>query len=278
MLVTSINGDVMNIVIGRHKTRILMGICLAVILAVIYFNYQSVKVNNSGRGIDSSVLLEIPEVSTNTDPNPILQNGSVIGDSTTSSNSEIVWLGTEEQIAELDEWQISRGWFDTSNANQDDYKTYSKEALEELAKNGDIKALHLLEKSASLSESKDLMLKAAVYGSTRAFANLINIATTEYSGSPTEIEAKETLINIAVFSTLAQMRSDFLLPLENEVLRFEKKYAVTLDDADLQLVAEKSSALYNDLERQREQLGLGKFDNSIPPVVQAYYKAQQALK
>lgn len=58
----------------------------------------------------------------------------------------------------------------------------------------------------------------------------------------------------------------------------EMDYGITPSGDELVQVLERAEEIYKNLESQRVALGLGKFDNSIPPIAEAYYRYQGFIK
>jgi hypothetical protein len=182
-----------------------------------------------------------------------------------------------QEVAQLDEvinWQEARGWYDTSNNTQDDYKTYSDDTLRQLAESGDLRALHLLAQWAPEETSKELLTKAAIYGSTFALFNLSNniLAHSGITRDMSEERKRPVLIESAAHIMVATIRGDILNTKHLGINIIEGRFNMKLSDDDLELVNARAQEIYSSLESQRISLGLGKFDNSIPPAIKAYFK------
>lgn len=184
-----------------------------------------------------------------------------------------------QEFATVDEvlsWQAARGWYDTSNETADDYKTYSEEVLKQLADNGDLKALHLLARWAPLDESRALLTKAAIHGSTFALFGLSNRVDT--GGELVEKKIPEDkrrpiLIEAAAYIHVAAMRGDLKSAKFQGISSLESIYDMKLTDQDIEQVKSRAQEIYDSLESERIALGLGKFDNSIPPTIKADFRA-----
>jgi len=184
-----------------------------------------------------------------------------------------------QESAQLDEvlsWKAARGWYDTSNDTADDYKTYSEEILKQLADNGDIKALHLLARWAPLDESSRLLTKAAIHGSTFALVGLSNRVDTDgvlVEKKIPEDKRRPILIEAAAYRQVAAMRGDLMVAKFQGISFLESVYDMKLTNLDLEQVNSRAREIYDSLESERIALGLGKFDNSIPPAIKVYYRA-----
>lgn len=101
---------------------------------------------------------------------------SVKNESLSERANELIWKpGDPVLMAQLREWRETRGWFEVMGGEVvDDYKSYSREALLQLADGGDIRALQLLALRASATEYKSLLSRAAAYGSIFALTMLAN--------------------------------------------------------------------------------------------------------
>jgi hypothetical protein len=180
------------------------------------------------------------------------------------------------QVDEVLSWQAARGWYDTSNETSDDYKTYSEEVLKQLADNGDIKALHLLARWAPLDESSRLLTKAAVRGSTFALFGLSNHVDTGGELVPKKMpedKRRLALKEAAAYIQVAAMRGDLMNAKFQGISSLEFRYDMKLTDQDLEQVKNRAQEIYDSLESERIALGLGKFDNSIPPAIKVYFRA-----
>ena len=227
---------------------------------------------NQEYGVDSVGLA----LSQHSEGLPVSQEASKVKPQAINSGNEkdVIWIGDAAQNDERLAWLAARGWYDVSNNNKDDYKTYSKEALEQLANNGDLKALTLLVKGTGGSERKNLETKAAVYGSTFALVGLIR-ATLPLSAEVLSSEQKKArILEGAAYAKVAEMRGDLWPTYEDHLKEIEDgTYKEKFTDEDRQAIDAIANDIYADLESQRMALGLGKFDNSYPPLIRAYYKS-----
>lgn len=263
------------------KTPIYTLFFLLVVVAVYFYVNHATVVVEEGIHTDSNMVFEKHEMSKNISTNQSFNSDSQVANEVEKSSEDIVWKATPEQIAEVRKWRESRGWYDTSQENQDDYKSYSRDMLEQLAYTGDLKALHLLSKEMLEPEKKVLLSKAIMYGSTYAIVAMKYVEMPAYNLTgqwPADEERKKDVINAAVYPALAKMRGEVDDNPEHEFPELEEKYSVRFTEEDRQLIQKKAEKLYADLENQREQLGLGKFDNTVPPLAQAFYKSQGLLK
>jgi hypothetical protein len=199
---------------------------------------------------------------------------------TASKKEEVVWVGDPAQQQQMLKWSESRGWYDNGN-NRDDYKTYSRDTLEQFANNGDLHALTLLVKGSRGIERKNLQTKAAVYGSTFALIGLMR--TVLPSNVSSEIISNDQrhamVLEGAAYAKVAEMRGELWPTFDDHLKDIEDHYyKKPLTDEDRQAIITIANNIYADLESQRMALGLGKFDNTYPPLVGAYYKAMGVFR
>lgn len=200
---------------------------------------------------------------------------------TSEKSNNLEWNPDDSQLkSQLNSWYESRGWYETIDSNTtDDYRTYTKETLQQLANDGDIRALQLLASRASKSEFEPLLTKAAIHGSVFAFSMFSN-AIMSHSGiteHSNRLEKLPLIIEAAAYGEVAKMRGNFLISGDSDITYLENTYGINLTTKEKKTVLARAQEIYTNLESQRINLGLGKFDNSIPPVVQAYYRAMGVL-
>lgn len=189
---------------------------------------------------------------------------------------QVKWIGGDAtQIEVLQRWQAERGWYKLLNMEgSTDYETYSTETLKQLAEDGSLQALHQLAKGIDLTQSKHYLDKAAVLGSTLAFTEMsekILIYADISRGTPRDIKMP-VVIEALAYNEVSALRGD-LAAWDMQYRQIEMLYDVTLTPVDKQLIHERATKIYQDLEAQRISLGLGAFDNTVPPIVKAYQKA-----
>ncbi len=256
----------------KIKVSFLVGSLLILILLVgirLQDNYSNKPTNvllHTGIVADSNVKIEksvAVESTENTTSKP-----------SSTNDQEVEWIGDQAQLDQVANWRAERGWYDTSNENQDDYSTYSEETLKQLAANGDLKALHRLARRAPIDVSKPLLTKAATHGSTFALFNLGDHVAIHggITRNDPEEKKKPVLIEAAAYMVVAAMRGDSLNFKYMGIGSLESRYNMKFNDDDLKLVQARAQQIYNSLESERIALGLGQFDNSIPPVVKARFK------
>ncbi|HTF97127.1 MAG TPA: hypothetical protein VL995_13410 [Cellvibrio sp.] len=186
-------------------------------------------------------------------------------------NPSLEWTDSVEQKQEFEAWTSSRGYVSTPWTG-DSYDAYDDATLQMLAeKNQDLKAMIFLGIRASGEERIKWLNRAAVYGSSYA---LLWAGSGYAALHPTESEQvkKANLIKALAYKKVLELRNDFYSSRGINIKLYESKLGISLSDHDKALAEQKAQTLYSELESQRIQLGLGKFDNSVPPAVEAYYQ------
>jgi len=163
-------------------------------------------------------------------------------------------------------WSISRGYL--QYIDNDEYKTYSKEILQKLVDAGDMRAMQTL---AGLIERDDrtraieLYNLAAVYGSTKALGNVSGWAASISMALDNAEEKKSNVIISMAYVKVAAMRGDNFLyyaDARNPILTNPGEIALTAEDYDtVKTLAQK---IYDGMQKKRDALGLGPFDNYAP--------------
>jgi hypothetical protein len=248
---------------------IVLTLCAVVISMKIFF--------------DQSAIVEHTEFhpsSSQSQPKPATINVAVnktteqVGDNKKAEINNIeTWVGSDQQNAELKTWAQSRGWIDITYRAMADYETYNKETLERMA-NEDHNMQAMMRLGIEFREYEWLE-KAAVYGSSFA---LTCLAIKDLPiGKPAEEQGSEETQRLAYIESLAykkaaELRNDYYTSQAASKSRYKQAYGITLTEEDIRKSEKRAQEIYNNLEAQREKLGLGKFDNSVPPSVEAYYR------
>ena len=93
-----------------------------------------------------------------------------------------------------------------------------------------------------------------------------------YQNSPEE-KKRPVLIEAAAYISVAASRGDLYNFKYMGIGLYESRFNMKLSESDLNLVSSRAQEIYNSLESQRIELGLGQFDNSIPPAIKEYFRA-----
>jgi hypothetical protein len=191
------------------------------------------------------------------------------------SSKEIRTLaGTPSETEILRKWDESRGRFDGESLKE--YADYNMDTLKVLADGGDLKAMIALSKlyisdeyagEYGSSYSMPLLKKAAAYGSSYA----MELYATNYDsmhyvdGSYTH----DVMLEVLAWNNAAALRGD-MYPNSTARLELQRK-KVQLNEIDIQKIRTRSQEIYNEVLAERKALGLGDFDNSVPPEVKKFF-------
>lgn len=185
--------------------------------------------------------------------------------------------GDKAQLEQLLRWKADRGWFDLLSEDFNgapDYRNYPNDALEKLAEEGDLRALHTLARQPIKTEEYiEILTKAATYGSTYALIQIANGITTqkEFIPNPTEENKRLAIIDALAYVEVVKMRGDITASKEH-AMTIQNAYHFVPSEGESQLIQEKAQVIYNDLNSKRKELGLEEFDNSVPPLIESYHR------
>ena len=158
-----------------------------------------------------------------------------------------------------------------------DYLTYDLETLNKLSDSGDIKAMHVLaDRAGSFADLKKILSKAAIHGSTEAIIRLGSLNENDEGFiehmSPEKRQAK--ILEALAHYEAAQLRGDLWGTIASGQSLLDR-YKVDLSEEDLQYIKDRGRQIYDTLQAQRTEIGLGQFDNHIPEPVMNFYKAME---
>lgn len=186
------------------------------------------------------------------------------------TDQPVEWNFTDDQKREVRAWARSRG--SVTIGSDPEYYSYNREILRALAENSqDVKAMSVLAQMSVPVERLKWYRLAAVYGSSDALAGAALAAFANDSGAPEALKRAQLIESLA-YLKVAELRNDFLAGRGVDIDELQNQAGVRLTQEDKAAAEQMAQPLYDELEAQRIQLGLGKFDNSVPPVVEAYYR------
>lgn len=226
--------------------------------------------------IDSEFVRK-PEATKNLDIEPSLpveQEGNNDYENMTYAELELIAAKNEsghKRFKVLEQRNSERGYFRKDELLE--YESYTQDALETLGLSGDLKAAHILTNIYMKNGKKDNaihMLKiAATYGSTAALTNLISIYSPNlYKNDIKNNTYRDDIVNSKAYRVVAEMRGDYSGSIIDRVANKDNSINKKLDH----LIKARAEMIYQDLSRQREKLGLPKFDNSTPAELIALFK------
>jgi hypothetical protein len=178
---------------------------------------------------------------------------------------------TKADIEIVNNWKRDQ-WGYMYETPNDAYVSYDQQTLEKLAGSGDVRAIQalakLLDSQYKFSEAQNLYKRAAVLGSTYALAELSRTAAGESIGELALDVKKAHVLESMAYAKVAAMRGDsfrYFADMGVPTATNPTQIPLTQDDyASVQPLAQK---IYDSLQTQRSELGLGAFDNSVPPEV-----------
>jgi len=189
------------------------------------------------------------------------------------------FLGSPAEAAEVKSWYAKRGKF-ISVESDAEYLSYSQETLEKLAATDDIRAMQRLAElyldrdhfeQYGFDAAKKQYWRAATYGSTEALINLAVIEkNTVYGLEKNDAAKKSDAIEVLAIYKAAELRGD-IWSTDNQVPIFKEMEHITLSEVEQVAVDRRAQQIYDDLQRQRDLLDLGGFDNSMPESVKKFF-------
>lgn len=175
----------------------------------------------------------------------------------------------------VDKWRESRGYFSDTDFQM--YENYGIETVKQLASEGDVKALRTLVRMyTTKGEDPELIMstlrEAAIRGSSEALILVGMIAGSsrdsyKFKGPDGDaLYKREVLESLAIFKA-ASIRGDRAV--DERITETRSQLTLTLDDE--RYIEQRGTEIYNEMEEKRKTLGLGPFDNSLPPQVKDFF-------
>ncbi len=185
-----------------------------------------------------------------------------------------------------------------SKIQNQDYGSYSDSLLEELIKNGDVKAMKVLalrilvssenergldKISDNMKKYSELMGKAILHGDRQSLPDLPELSKEKsrfLSPQLTEEERRDALLNILSYHEFMALRGSTAAKYDEQITLFAVYKQMGLaptgfSDAEKNIIRERGQKFYDQMEQKRMELGLGPFDNSIPVSAQKAYEMQR---
>jgi|GEM_PF-337192 len=270
----------------HSKIRYGIFFIILIVMMLLVFGKASFKLKSFGEFFTSGSnsqkqdtvtypVLPSPTTQTNQDGNI---NSDVKTTTKDSSSSHYEWptiSGSPANREEMDQWLYSRGYTSSLSGKDEEYKSYSLETLKTLADGGDIHAMTALAaKIHDRAQSTKLIKRAAVYGSTEALQLLAlrsdtNYDLAEYEGKLSVEDKRKLLLESMAYNEVAVLRGDKVTWYYGES-SFKNSRKIDFTETEWQQIKERAQVIYNELQQQRTELGLGEFDNSVPDSVKKY--------
>lgn len=197
----------------------------------------------------------------------------------------------DPQQADLDinDYFFEGSVFDEENKNKD-YANYSDDTLESLADNGDVFAMKTLAMRlltlkikqgvdnpnfADINERyKHYVKQAVLHGDGEMIAFMPELSPHIPPMKEGKVARNEAAIhNLAIaefFGLRGRLEDKYVRQREVFIYFFPEKNSIT--DVEIAEVKLKGKQIYDQYERERIELGLGPFDNSISEGMQAYFE------
>ncbi|HTF97641.1 MAG TPA: hypothetical protein VL995_16005 [Cellvibrio sp.] len=184
--------------------------------------------------------------------------------------------GYEEVVT----WREQHGYF--SQSDMQTYKAYGMDTLENLANDGDLKAIHALAelkvKEGDVEKVRDVYLRGAVLGSTAALSMAGRITRPHLDMSKYQRDGGEKRFRLDMLEALsllevALIRGDRGESVSEQLREMKKEISLTQEDEET--INKRAAEIYSDLESKRYAIGLGPFDNNVPSKVDDYFDAEQ---
>lgn len=192
-------------------------------------------------------------------------------------------LRSPGEVAIVDDWMKSSGFspFPAAYYGQQ----YTEEQLIVLSEAGDFIATDALlniclREGCDTDKKIELAKRGIVQGSLRAISSLsIYSGAGLYFGEPlSDAEAKQKLTDVLAYQYLLDLRGvgeakpvDRLIKHEMEMFSEFYPHLVPLSDADEESIKQRAQSLYDEYQEARYQLGLGDFNNEMPPEAKKFF-------
>ncbi len=190
-------------------------------------------------------------------------------------------LFSPAEVAEYQEWLRSRGNF--AGVRGSEYDSYDFATLHQLADSGDLHAMHKLahlyisdayHKQYGFKAAEDMLMRAALYGSSYALAVIADFKHSQRFSAASELDKRHlTIVSMAYFRA-AELRGDYWgsITMRDPLLKINP---IVLEPEEKESIESFAQAIYTQLEAQRESMGLGEFDNSVPASVTKLFESLQ---
>ncbi|MDZ4286010.1 MAG: hypothetical protein U1A23_03720 [Candidatus Sungbacteria bacterium] len=245
-----------------------------VLIAVVFFAALSINSYKSFfKGNEGDYVKKMPIL--NGLSQDQVRSSEVQNKNSLKNNEKEIWspMGSAADTAEIKNWFAQRGNFSfMGDEKLNDYATYDDATLNQLGDAGDLRALHTLaDRSKNINDFKSTLYKASVWGSTEALIRMGAISEADDLDSMSAESRKQMIIDALSYYDAAQLRGDWW----GNIVRGEsllKRYSHDLSQYDKSAIQSNAKKIYADIQRERNALGLGEFDNSIPESVIKFYE------
>lgn len=251
----------------------LFALCVAGVLTLFAFQkkYQESLFESKAQANSRSKLI----ASQQTADNKFASNDTNLlqADTTIDVKNLFYWVTTDGQN-EFHNFLQSRGHGLT--AENSDFNSYDLNTLEKLAESSnDLKVLHALAHRYMTSGLRDKATEtyeaAALHGSSNALIQIGEYYSADYAvNRELSIEEKRKLAQLTLgYHQAALLRGDYYAVPSAKT--FIDVHGIVLNENDQARVAEIAKQIYDELQAKRIELGLGKFNDTVPDGVKGFY-------
>lgn len=176
-------------------------------------------------------------------------------------------------------WMSDRGYIDSNL--REIYKSYPFEALVKLASEGDLTAIDLMANMAlgkgNIKIGISYLNLAAIYGSTSALDRLTAFSAPHYPNDKTEAQRRPSVLETLAIAKSIEYRGDLNLA-TTSASSFAQSYKrlyqteLNLTSKEATYIERRARNIYDKLQKERIERGLGDFDNSILQSVNNFHK------
>lgn len=262
---------------GKFLFTVLLVAAIAFIALIYFMQSNSPPQNDTTAAIGETDSLS-PPVSTASPERTIFEKDQN-QDSTLIPTKKDSFFGDPADEAEITQWYAKRGKF-ISAEGEAEYLSYDQGTLEKLAVAGDIRAMQMLAKlyldrdhfqQYGFDAAKKQYWNAAVHGSSEALIALANLEkTTAFDLATDEADRRSKALEVLALYRAAELRGDLWSP-SNQVPVFKEMNHINLSDIENVSIDQQASKIVNDLQQQRNIVGLNDFDNSMPESVVKFF-------
>lgn len=186
-------------------------------------------------------------------------------------NRKMAGLATRNEVEESIEFLKSRGYVPPDVLEL--YRNYSEEVLQALGNDGDLAALAVLAgryTENDYDQFKNVVLKSIVYGSISFAQVQADLYSTQSefelanpNGGNSELAKQDFLLSLSWYEFI-KMRGGGDAVTQLIDARIDKS-AFSISPADRATIQSQGAAIYDELSNERQRLGVGEYDNSVPP-------------
>lgn len=256
-----------------HKKKIvLVVVCFIILLGVwwLQIGYET----PAAKGEAKVYSIEEAPISNKKNDGAMLQKGHQEMPDESS-------LFSPAEVAEYQEWLRSRGNF--TGVRGSEYDSYDFATLHQLADSGDLHAMYKLahlyisdayHQQYGFKAAEDMLMRAALYGSSYALAEIADFKHSQRFSAASELDKRHlTIVSLAYFRA-AELRGDYWgsITMRDPLLKINP---IILEPEEKESIESSAQAIYTQLEAQRESMGLGEFDNSVPASVTKLFESLQ---